>query len=232
MVFEKPPVKPRFIQNAAKEVLESSNERQNRSTTTDYEDLSNFRSNGQHRLIKPLVVNEIETIETKTHVDVEVQRNNQTEERTFTSSRRPSVSERAAFYESFKSSMPQRPTREFEKENLFTTKKKNSLEITPISPPSQIIFNTQSDDHMVAIVRIPELANNNRILTNRFVTSDQSSTVEPDRNSRSSRTSKFNELIFNDAQFDYQTSKVRSLFDVVPFRSMKIRCFYFNVTVQ
>lgn len=130
----------------------------NTSPEHDYETLTNYRSFSQLPVVtqsrsrKATVVDEIETIETKTHVENHAQgiyQSSQKEEflpssvnSTTASSRRVLLNERPQYYESSPEQSP----------------KIQPLHVTSFSPENQVTFGKSGSNEVIAIVRIPERA--------------------------------------------------------------------------
>lgn len=158
---------------------------------TEYETLTNYQTridtNGkvpittQSRTIKPLIVDEIETIETETNVHCDVQRTNELKESTkserissptktilttttrisneTTPAKRVLLNERPQYYQS------PREERRFQpiERNYSSITPTQKMEITSLSPRNQITFDKSSPNEMVAVVRIPEVSSNTYI---------------------------------------------------------------------
>ena len=227
------------------------------SPPNEYESLTSFRSGSQlqgkvpitteSRSRKPLVVDEVETVETETRVECQVARTNESEETStprkkivtkptpsarspsedLISSRRVLLNERPQYYESYQTrgttllssfvtiylavrldsslseSIPNPSTRELEdppirvEETWFKPIKSDrrqqqsstptfhtssrTLQVTSLSPESQVVFGKHSANEIIAIVRIPEWS--------RGASGQHVSTA-----SHLSRASKFNEI--------------------------------------
>ena len=121
------------------------------SPPNEYETLANYRTSGHLPVVtqtrskktSPIVVDQVETIETETQVQYEVQRTNE-------STRRVLLNERPQYYESISS--------------LDETPKIEPLHVTSLSPESQVTFGKSSSNEVIAIVRIPERPNSSQRL--------------------------------------------------------------------
>ena len=165
------------------------------SPPTEYEHLTSYQSRldsyskvpitTQSRTIKPLVVDEYETVETKTQVDCQVQRTNEIKESTTTerigspsrkiltitttatastshspdetaSARRVLLNERPQYYGSPKDERRFQPIQRDHSQG--DVPRSSTMEVTSLSPTDQIKFGKKSPNEIVAVVRVPELS--------------------------------------------------------------------------
>jgi hypothetical protein len=167
------------------------------SSPSDYDNLANYRSGvdiqsqvpitTQSRSRKPLVVDEIETIETKTQVECQVQRINEIQESTRTerttspiSSPKKTITTTTTTttsrppYSSFDEIAPTKRSPQYyestareedirskpiEREHFRThSGGPHGMEKTSFTSQNQVTFNKRSPNEIVAVVRIPELS--------------------------------------------------------------------------
>jgi hypothetical protein len=158
------------------------------SPPTGYENLSSYHSHidpqgkvsitTQSRSIKPYVVDEIETIETETQVECEIQRTNETKESTrterLTTPINPSKSilstTTSRFYDETTAARREQQFQPIQRDHSqdelpyqpsshsYSTGP-HTMKVTSLSPTNQITFNKRSPNEIVAVVRVPELSN-------------------------------------------------------------------------
>ena len=139
------------------------------------------------RSIKPLVVDEYETFETETQVECQIQRTNEKKESTKTEritspispsrkisttttthssiettpARRVLVDDRPQYYESPKDERRFQPIqRDHSPDELpyRPSSRARTMEVTSLSPNTQVTFEKHSPNQIVAVVRVPELS--------------------------------------------------------------------------
>lgn len=168
------------------------------SPPTDYETLTNYHSRidaqgkvpitTQSRTIKPLIVDEVETIETETNVHYDVQRTNEFKESTkfeqispsktilttsrssneTTPAKRVLLNDRPQYYESPKEETRFQPIENnYSQDDLpysslsrtYNNTIPQTMEVTSLSPRNQITINKHSPNEIIAVVRVPETSN-------------------------------------------------------------------------
>jgi hypothetical protein len=169
------------------------------SPSANYENLTDYRSRidihgkvpitTQSRSTKPLVVNEIETIETETRVECQIQRTNEVKETTKTEritsppktiltttsrssaettpTKRVLLNDRPQYYESPRDETRFQPIKQdhFQDDLPYRPSSRSYItgshrvEVTSLSPTNQIRFDKGSPNEIVAVVRVPEVSN-------------------------------------------------------------------------